>query len=57
MDQKRASLPMLMKNNCVVFQFKECAFEVQKDREEAARVISCKLRSLFVYSLGFIFLF
>ena len=29
---------MLMKNNCAVFQFKDCAFEVQKDREGAARV-------------------
>jgi hypothetical protein len=29
---------MLMKNNCAVFQFRDCAFEVQKDREGAARV-------------------
>jgi hypothetical protein len=29
---------MLMKNNCAVFQFKDCSFEVQKDREGAARV-------------------
>lgn len=36
---------MLMKNNCAVFQFKDCAFEVQKDREGAARVINSKLRS------------
>lgn len=29
---------MLMKANCPVFQFKDCQFEVQKDREGAARV-------------------
>lgn len=29
---------MLMKINCPVFQFKDCSFEVQKDREGAARV-------------------
>lgn len=27
-----------MKNNCAVFSFKDCSFQVQKDREGAARV-------------------
>lgn len=31
--------PMIMKNNCPVFSFKDCCFNVQKDREGAARVI------------------
>lgn len=29
---------MLMRNNCPVFQFKDCCFEVQKDREGSARI-------------------
>ncbi len=30
--KKEQIFPMLMKNNCPVFQFKDCCFEVQKDR-------------------------
>ena len=29
---------MLMHKNCQVFSFKDCCFEVQKDREGAARI-------------------
>jgi hypothetical protein len=36
-----------MKNNCAVFQFRDCSFEVQKDREGAARVQLLSLRLLF----------
>lgn len=38
---------MLMKNNCAVFQFRDCSFEVQKDREGAARVKKLSFRLLF----------
>lgn len=36
--KKEQIFPMLMKNNCPVFNFKDCCFQVQKDREGAARV-------------------
>lgn len=39
--------PMLMKNNCAVFQFRDCSFEVQKDREGAARVLHSSFRLPF----------
>ena len=29
---------MIMSKNCPVFSFKDCCFEVQKDREGAARI-------------------
>ena len=35
-----------MSKNCRVFQFKDCCFEVQKDREGAARVKILSFRSL-----------
>lgn len=38
---------MLMKNNSSIFNFKDCCFEVQKDREGAARVNISKYRLLF----------
>jgi hypothetical protein len=38
---------MLMRNNCPVFQFKDCCFEVQKDREGAARVTLHVVRSRY----------
>lgn len=37
--KKEQIFPILMKNNCPVFSFKDCCFQVQKDREGAARVI------------------
>lgn len=44
-SKKEQVFPMLMKNNCAVLNFKDCAFEVQKDREGAARVTLPSLRS------------
>ena len=37
-SKREQIFPMLMSKNCKVFQFKDCCFEVQKDREGAARV-------------------
>ena len=31
-SKKEQIFPMLMSKNCRVFQFKDCSFEVQKDR-------------------------
>jgi hypothetical protein len=38
-SKKEQVFTILMKNNCAVFSFKDCSFQVQKDREGAARVI------------------
>lgn len=62
-NKKEQVFPMLMRNNCPVFQFKDCCFEVQKDREGAARVslFLCRLRfgknliSLIVSLFRFLF--
>lgn len=37
-SKKEQIFPILMKNNCPVFSFKDSSFMVQKDREGAARI-------------------
>ena len=44
-SKKEQVFPMIMKSNCPVFQFRDCSFEVQKDREGAARVILINIDS------------
>jgi hypothetical protein len=38
-NKKEQIFPLLMRNNCSVFCFKDCTFLLQKDREGSARVI------------------
>ena len=37
-SKREQVFPILMRNHCSVFSFKDCCFAVQKDREGAARV-------------------
>ncbi len=36
--KKELAFPILMKNRCQVFCYKDCCFAVQKDREGSARI-------------------
>ncbi|KAL4508114.1 hypothetical protein ABPG72_021487 [Tetrahymena utriculariae] len=37
-NKREQVFPLLMRNNCNVFSFKDCSFQIQKDREGSARI-------------------
>ena len=37
-NKKELAFPMLMKNKCSVFSFRDCSFTVQKEKEGTARI-------------------
>jgi len=37
-NKRELVFPILMKNRCQVFSYKDCCFAVQKDREGSARI-------------------